>query len=105
MDRQYVGSDFHGRRSVIVRSNSAGEKLSSVRVSNAPLAIAAAIAEADPEPEGVIEAAYGWYWIVDWLQEHGATVHLANPSGLNWGRRVKNDERDHVAHAAPRLRP
>ena len=25
----------------------------------------------------------------------GATVHLANPSGLNWGqRRVKNDERD-----------
>jgi transposase len=34
-------------------------------------------------------------WIVDWLQTQGATVHLANPSGLNWGqRRVKNDERD-----------
>ena len=43
----------------------------------------------------MIEATYGWYWIVDWLQEQGATVHLANPSGLNWGqRRVKNDERD-----------
>jgi transposase len=43
----------------------------------------------------VIEATYGWYWIVDWLQAQGATVHLANPSGLNWGtRRVKNDERD-----------
>jgi transposase len=97
VDRQYVGIDFHRRRSVIVRMNAAGEKLSSVRVPNEPLAIAAAVAEAGPEPEVVIEATYGWYWIVDWLQEQGAVVHLANPSGLNWGtRRVKNDERDAV---------
>ena len=97
MDRQYVGIDFHRRRSVIVRKNSAGEKLSSVRVANDPFAIAAAVAEAGPEPEVVIEATYGWYWVVDWLQEQGATVHLANPSGLNWGtRRVKNDERDAI---------
>src|SRR6476659_11395107 len=97
MDRQYVGIDFHRRRSVIVRKNAAGEKLSSVRVANDPLALAAAVAEAGPEPEVVIEATYGWYWIVDWLQEQGATVHLANPSGLNWGtRRVKNDERDAI---------
>jgi hypothetical protein len=32
MDRQYVGIDFHRRRSVIVRKNAAGEKLGSVRV-------------------------------------------------------------------------
>jgi transposase len=97
MDRQYVGIDFHRRRSVIVRKNGAGEKLGSVRVLNEPLAIAAAVAEAGPEPEVVIEATYGWYWIVDWLREQGATVHLANPSGLNWGtRRVKNDERDAI---------
>jgi transposase len=97
MDRQYVGIDFHRRRSVIVRKNAAGEKLSSVRVANDPWVIAAAVAEAGPEPEVVIEATYGWYWIVDWLQAQGATVHLANPSGLNWGtRRVKNDERDAV---------
>jgi Transposase len=97
MDRQYVGIDFHRRRSVIVRKNSAGEKLSSARVPNDPLAIAAVVADAGPEPEVVIEATYGWYWIVDWLQEQGATVHLANPSGLNWGtRRVKNDERDAI---------
>jgi transposase len=97
MDRQYVGIDFHRRRSVIVRKNSAGEKLGSVRVVNEPLAIAAVVAEAGPSPEVVIEATYGWYWIVDWLREQGATVHLANPSGLNWGtRRVKNDERDAI---------
>jgi transposase len=97
MDRQYVGIDFHRRRSVIVGKNAAGEKLGSVRVVNEPLAIAAAVAEAGPSPEVVIEATYGWYWIVDWLGEQGATVHLANPSGLNWGtRRVKNDERDAI---------
>ena len=68
MDRQYVGIDFHRRRSVIVRKYAAGEKLSSVRVPNDPLAIAAVVADAGPEPEVVIEATYGWYWIVDWLQ-------------------------------------
>ena len=73
----------------------AGEKLGSVRVNNDGLSIASVLADAGPNPEVVIEATYGWYWIVDWLQEQGATVHLANPSGLNWGqRRVKNDERD-----------
>ena len=97
MDRQYVGIDFHRRRSVIVRKDAAGEKLASVRVANDPLAIAAVIADAGPDPEVVIEATYGWYWVVDWLQAQGARVHLANPNALNWGtRRVKNDERDAV---------
>jgi transposase len=97
MDRQYVGIDFHRRRSVLVRLSATGEKRSSVRVANDPLAIAAAVAEAGPDPEVVIEATYGWYWVVDLLQANGARVHLANPQGLNWGqRRVKNDERDAV---------
>ena len=92
MERQYVGIDFHRRRSVIVRLNAAGERLAVTRVANDPLSISAAVAEAGPEPEVVIEATYGWYWIVDLLQANGATVHLANPNALNWGeRRVKND--------------
>jgi hypothetical protein len=48
MDRQYVGIDFHRRRSVIVRKDAAGETLSSIRVANDPLVIAAAVAEAGP---------------------------------------------------------
>jgi transposase len=95
MERQYVGIDFHRRRSVIVRLNAAGEKLAVHRMANDPLAIAAVVAEAGPEAEVVLEATYGWYWIVDLLQSNGARVHLADPQGLNWGqRRVKNDERD-----------
>jgi len=72
MDRQYVGIDFHRRRSVIVRKNAAGDKLGSVRVRNESLVIAAAVADAGPEPEVVIEATYGWYWIAEWFQEQGA---------------------------------
>src|SRR5438105_6485267 len=62
---------------------------------NDPMAIAAAVAEAGPDAEVVLEATYGWYWVVDLLQANGHRVHLADPQGLNWGqRRVKNDERD-----------
>src|SRR6266571_1527891 len=92
MDRQYVGIDFHRRRSVIVRLSSAGERLAVTRVANEVGEIAAVIADAGESPHVVIEATYGWYWVVDLLQELGATVHLANPKALNWGdRRVKND--------------
>ena len=104
MDRRYVGIDFHRRRWVVVRMSASGEKLSSVRIPNDPMAIAAAVAEAGPDPEVVVEATYGWYWVVDVLQANGARVHLANPQGLNWGqRRVKNDERDAI-DLADRLR-
>jgi hypothetical protein len=65
MEREYVGIDFHRRRSVIVRLSPSGERLSVVRVDNDPVALAAAVAEAGPEPEVVIEATYGWYWAVD----------------------------------------
>ena len=48
--------------------------------------------DAGEAPAVVIEATYGWYWVVDLLQELGASVYLANPNTLNWGdRRVKND--------------
>jgi hypothetical protein len=46
------------------------------------LHIAEAVTAAGAEPDVVIEAAYGWYWIVDLLQELGATLHLASPKGV-----------------------
>src|SRR5437879_3256346 len=92
MDRQYVGIDFHRRRSVIVRLSSAGERLAIQRVNNDPFEFSAVMLDAGPAPAVVIEATYGWYWAVELLQELGATVHLASPKALNWGeRRVKND--------------
>ena len=95
MEKQYVGIDLHRRRSVIVRRTAGGETLETVRIANDPLLLAEQLAKAGPQPEVVLEATYGWYWVVDLLAEMGANVHLAHPLGNNWGhRRVKNDERD-----------
>ena len=95
MEREYVGIDLHRRRSVIVRKNASGELLSKTHIDNDPLALAAAVAAAGPEPEVVVEATFGWYWATDLLTEMGCRVHLAHPLGNDWGkRRVKNDERD-----------
>ncbi len=57
---EYVGVDLHRRRSVIVRMSPDGEQLSTVKIDNDPLALAAAIAEAGPSPHVVVEATYGW---------------------------------------------
>jgi transposase len=95
MDGQYVGIDLHRRRSLIVRKDADGVTQATTRIANDPMRLAEVIGEAGEHPSVVVEATYGWYWAVDLLQELGCDVHLAAPSGLNWGqRRVKNDERD-----------
>src|SRR5215471_18322484 len=95
MDRQYVGIDFHRRRSVIVRLSGSGERLGLHRIVNEPFELVRVLGLCGESPEVVIEATYGWYWAVQLLQDLGAVVHLANPRALNWGdRRVKNDVND-----------
>ncbi len=51
MQGQYVGIDLHRRRSVIVRMDEDGEKLSTVKIENDPVALGLALAEADPDPD------------------------------------------------------
>ncbi len=60
VEREYVGIDLHRRRSVIVRKNASGELLSKTHIDNDPMALAAAVAAAGPEPEVVVEATFGW---------------------------------------------
>jgi transposase len=91
-----VGIDLHRRRSVVVILEEDGTKVSSTRIENSPLALAAAVGEAGAEPEVVLEATWGWYWAADVLEEAGARVHLAHPLGVKGfeNRRVKNDDKD-----------
>ena len=93
---RYVGIDLHRRRSVVVILDPDGTKVSSRRIENSPLELAAAVAEAGPEPAVVLEATWGWYWAADVLSEAGARVHLAHPLGVKGfeNRRVKNDDKD-----------
>src|SRR6266568_3843092 len=75
--------------------DAAGEKHECVRIANDPVTLLEEVSRAGSDAEVVIEATYGWYWAVDLLQDAGFRVHLAHPSGNDWGnRRVKNDERD-----------
>jgi transposase len=95
MDRRYAGIDLHRRRSVIYAMDAEGEKLFCERIDNDALRLLEVVSAAGDGAEVVIEATYGWYWAVDLLREAGFSVHLAHPSGNDWGkRRVKNDERD-----------
>ena len=93
---QYVGIDLHRRRSVIVRRDSEGKTLESLRVENSELErFTEAVLAAGEHPDVIVEATYGWYWLADLLEQAGARVHLAHPLGNAWGnRRVKNDTRD-----------
>ena len=43
MEREYVGIDFHRRRSVVVQVGASGERLSVARIDNTPVALAAAV--------------------------------------------------------------
>ena len=99
MEQEYVGIDLHRRRSVIVRMSPDGERLSTEKIDNNAMALAAAIAPAGPNPRAVVEATYGWYWAADVLEECGAELHLAHPlgmKGITSSRRVKNDVKDAV---------
>ena len=93
---RFVGIDLHRRRSVVVILDPDGSRVSSTRIENSPVALAAAVAEAGPDPEVVLEATWGWYWAADVLEEAGAGVHLAHPLGVKGfeNRRVKNDDKD-----------
>src|SRR5881394_124341 len=72
-----------------------GEMVDCVRIANDVFGLLEAVSRAGTDCEVVIEATYGWYWAVDLLRDGGFVVHLAHPSGNDWGkRRVKNDERD-----------
>jgi transposase len=76
----------------------AGEKLSTTRIDNDPLTLAAAVAAAGPEAEVAVEATWGWYWAAEVIAEAGGRMHLAHPLGIKGfdNRRLKNDEVDAV---------
>jgi transposase len=40
----------------------------------------------------VIESTFNWYWLVDGLQDHGYTVHLANPSAIKQYEGLKHTD-------------
>jgi hypothetical protein len=61
VDRQYVGIDFHRRRSVVVRIAADGARLGVHWIVNEPFELVRVIGLCGESPEVVIEAIYGWF--------------------------------------------
>ena len=59
MAGEYVGIDFHRRRSVVVRISPRGKRLSVVRIDNSAAALADAVTAAGDAVRGVWEAIVG----------------------------------------------
>ena len=88
------GWSLHRRRSVLVRMTEDGRKLETVRITSSPAALRREIAKAGKHPRVVLEATYGWYWVVDVLEAAGRTCTWRIRWAWVSGRRVKNDYRD-----------
>jgi hypothetical protein len=78
-----VGTDSHRRRSQVVILDADGEKQSSVRAENSPGALAEAVAAAGPVPKVVLEATWGWYWV---LRRRGREGSIPGVSAVVWWR-------------------
>ena len=65
-----------------MRTTDGGQLLEAVQISNSPLALAEVMTRAGEHPEVVLEATYGWYWEPTPWPSAGASMHLANPSGV-----------------------
>jgi hypothetical protein len=74
---------------VVVIQEEDGTKVSSTRIENSPMNLAAAVAEAGPEPEVVLEATWGWYWAADVFEEAGV-IHVC-PVQRMFSATTRND--------------
>ena len=92
----YVGIDLHRRRSHIVALERDGTERLSRRIQNDPAVFLDLLAELGAEVEVALEAAYGWEWLADLLEEAGVSLHLAHPLGTKAiaAARVKTDAVD-----------
>ena len=78
MDRQYVGIDFHRRRSVIVRVSGSGERLGLHRIVNDPSELAEVMALCGSSPE--VDMGRGGVW----TEERGESIWICRGQRVPW---------------------
>jgi hypothetical protein len=76
----YVGIDLHRRTSHLTAFDEDGLELLSRRVTNDPEALRAIFAELGEEARVALEAAFGWEWLADLLEDEGIELHLPSRS-------------------------
>lgn len=92
----YVGIDVHRKRSQVAVVDSAGQVLKNRNVVNGVDTILSLIGEYPTSTPVAFEAAYGWGWLVELLDDYGYDPHLVHPTRCKAiaSARLKNDKVD-----------
>ncbi len=92
----YVGIDVHRKRSQVAVIDQAGEVLANRNVPNGTETILGVIGGLPPGTPAAFEAAFGWGWLVELLEDYGFAPHLVHPLQCKAiaSARLKNDKVD-----------
>jgi len=92
----YVGMDVHRKRSQVAIVDEAGVPRRNRNVPNAPAKLVPVLGALPPGTPVAFEAAYGWGWLVELLEELELEPHLVHPSRCKAiaSARLKNDKVD-----------
>src|SRR5215471_11091980 len=92
----YVGIDVHRKRSQVAVINEGGEMLANRNVPNGTRPVLGVIGGLPPGTPVALEAAFGWGWLVELLEDYGFAPHLVHPSRCKAiaSARLKNDKVD-----------
>jgi transposase len=92
----YVGMDVHRKRSQIAVLDAAGDEQRNRNLANDPVKLVPILGVLPPGTPVAFEAAYGWGWLVELLEELELEPHLVHPSRCKAiaSARLKNDKVD-----------
>jgi transposase len=92
----YVGIDVHRKRSQVAVIDQGGEVLVNRNVPNGAEPILGVLGGLPPGTPAAFEAAYGWGWLVEVLEDYGFAPHLVHPLRCKAiaSARLKNDKVD-----------
>jgi transposase len=92
----YVGMDVHRKRSQVAIVDTAGDQLRNRNLANDPAKLLPILGTLPPGTPVAFEAAYGWGWLVELLEELELEPHLVHPSRCKAiaAARLKNDKVD-----------
>jgi transposase len=92
----YVGLDVRRHRTRAAVIDDEGHELLNSNVINDPEQLGSLLCGLEPRSPVVLEAAYGWSWVVELLEEMDLEAHLAHPAACKAiaFARLKNDRVD-----------
>jgi transposase len=75
----YVGIDVHRKRSQVAVIDQDGQVLANRNVPNGAEPVLGVIGGLPPGTAAAFEAAFGWGWLVELLEDCGFAPHLVHP--------------------------